>query len=211
MNYFIFGLQRSGTNYLEQLINQNFKGNRCNRANRCWKHSINIPDGYVKNSPTFIIHKNPYTWIESICFRNSVDWLKTQKTYPAEEGPEELRLGSNNINIENLAKTYKHFYNTWIYENKTSELSYVIKYENLLMQSSREKILNDISSRHLPVRKLNGWINPQRGRISQSKDYDEAREKYYLSMEPKRLNEFHISRVNNILDNVIDALGYTKL
>jgi len=210
MDYFIFGLQRSGTNYLEQLVNQNFKGRRANRANKCWKHSIDIPKGYNNQHPTLIIYKNPYTWVESICLRNTVDWLKTQKEYPAQEGPDELRLGPNKINVENLAKTYDHFHNTWLWSRSLSENTYVMKYEDLLITNSRERILNNISH-ILPVRKTDQWVNPQRGKISQSRDYNEDREHYYLSMKPKELTPIQIEAINNVLGDRIIELGYDKL
>lgn len=210
MDYFIFGLQRSGTNYLEQLINQNFNGRRANRVNKCWKHSINIPEGYNDQQPTLIIYKNPYTWVESICLRNTVDWLKTQKDYPAQEGPDELLLGPNEINIENLAKTYNHFLNTWLWNRSWNVKTCVIKYEDLLITNSRNSILSGISQ-ILPVRKSNEWVNPQRGKISQSKDYNEDREHYYLSMKPQQLTRTHLDSINNILGDRIVELGYEKL
>lgn len=211
MDYFIFGLQRSGTNYLEQLINQNFKGRRSNKVNRSWKHSIDMPKQYDLSKPTLIIHKNPYMWIESICLRNTVDWLKTQKTYPAQEGSNELKLGPNQINVENLAKTYKHFHNTWVWNNKTCKLYQVIKYEDLLVDQKRVQILSQIEKELLPIRKSNQWVNPQRGKVSQSRDYNETREKYYLSMQPKELNRIQLDAINTILGDDIERMGYKKL
>jgi hypothetical protein len=210
MDYFVFGLQRSGTNYLEQLITQNFKARRANRANKSWKHAIDVPKHYNASQPTFIIYKNPYTWVESICIRNTVDWLKTQKTYPVEQGPEDLRLGPNNINVESLAKTYKHFHDTWLWSTLDKSSTQVFKYESLLVDNSREQALNQVSQL-LPVRKANHWINPQRGKISQSKDYNEDREQYYLSMQAQQLTHRHIDAINDVLGNDIERMGYEKL
>lgn len=208
MEYHLFGLQRSGTNYLEQLIKSNFhatrKDPRNNEWRNYWKHSIDIPNGFSKDKPTLIIYKNPYTWVESICLRRNVDWTRSQKTYPAKEGPEELRLGKESLNVENIAKTYKHFCNTWIWNKPQASKYIVIRYEDLLIENTREEILSEIQF----PRKSDQWINPQRGKVSLSRDYDEQREQYYLSMKPTQLSNKHIDAINGVLQDDIIKLGY---
>lgn len=212
MSYFIFGLQRSGTNFLEQIIERNFGVRKQNRNNSCWKHSIDPPEGWTAQHPTFIIHKNPYTWVESICYRNTVDWIKRQTTYPAKEGPEELLLGPSNINVKNLALTYAHFQRSWTLKQAEKEKVSIIRYEDLLVQDSREKILEDINSNIYQKRKHDRWIIPARGKVSQSKDYNEDRESYYLNMKPSKLSEYHISVINEVLgEDLITDLGYDIL
>ena len=212
MNYFIFGLQRSGTNFLEQIMTRNFGANKQNRNNACWKHNIDPPEGWQSQRPTFIIYKNPYTWIESICFRNTVDWIKRQKKYPANEGPDELRLGPQHINIKNLALTYKHFHDSWIPKNEDNKNIMVIRYEDLLIEKERTKILTKINTDFYQKRKSNQWIVPQKGTVSQSGDYNEERENYYLNMQPNELNEYHISVITEVLgEDLITSLRYDVL
>jgi len=85
-----------------------------------------------------------------------------------------------------------------------------LRYESLLIDESREEALENMS-RFLPVRKSNKWINPQRGKVSQSKDYNKDREQYYLSMQPKQLTRTHIDAINDVLGDRIESMGYDKL
>lgn len=215
MNYFDFGLQRSGTNFIETIINRNFNGKRQNRANASWKHFIDPPKQWTAQHPTFLIYKNPYTWVESICFRNTVDWIKTQKTYPVTEGQPDLVAGPKNINVEALAKTYRHWHDKWILNPKPKanyENVYVIKYEDLLEVETRNKILDDISQKFNVKRKHSSWAIPNKGAVSQSKDYTDDREKYYLEMKPQKLLPRHIRAINNILTkDLISQIGYDVL
>ena len=216
MMYFDFGLQRSGTNYIEQILNQNFDGRRQNRNNASWKHFIDPPDGWNGQHPTILIYKNPYTWVESICLRNSVDWIKTQRKYPALEGPVDLKLGPKNINVEALAKTYKHWHDKWILHPKPGanyDNVVIIKYEDLLRDGSRNKILEEIQTKFKLQRKRpNQWIIPPRGKVSQSRDYNQDRESYYLDMKPEKLQKQHIDCINNIVGiELIQELGYNIL
>lgn len=216
MNYFDFGLQRSGTNYLEQLIQQNFKGQRQNRNNASWKHFIDPPDLWNGQNPTFLIYKNPYTWVESICFRNAVDWIKTQRVYPALEGEAIYKLGPKSISVKQLAKTYRHWHDKWI-ENPKPSANYenvvIIRYEDLLRDGRRNDILTNIQTKFNVNRKNpNNWIVPQRGKVSQSRDYDKEREAYYLNMKPTKLEQKHINIINEIVGkDLIAKLEYEVL
>lgn len=202
--YYIFGLQRSGTNFLENILRTNYKATKLNRTTKSWKHSIDVPEGYNSKKPTVLIHKNPYTWVESICLRNKVDWLKTQKTYPADEIEDE-HLSLGRMNIKNLAKTYKHFHDTWL-----SQDIHIIQYEMLLEKS--EKLLGDLETSFGWNRTSSTLSIPPRGKVSQSKDYDETREKYYKSQTPKKLTKYHIKTINDILgDDTFKKLGYKKI
>lgn len=215
MSYFIFGLQRSGTNFTEQLVQQNFHISKENRHNKCWKHSIDFPNGYKKQHATLIIHKNPYTWIESICLRNTVDWVKRQKDYPiTDQIDKELKL--KNFNTVNLAKTYKHWYDTWLgdTDQQLKDISFQIKYEDLLIKNVRNDFLDHLHKKFKWRRKSKGpdWIVPTYGKVSQSRDYDRSREEYYLSMKPEQLTTKHISAINDVIGkDIISKLGYPVL
>ena len=215
MKYFDFGLQRSGTNFLELLIQSNFGGQRQNRHNAGWKHYIDPPELWVGQHPTFLIYKNPYTWVESICFRNTVDWIKTQRKYPALEGPAVNKLGPKGINVEQLAITYNHWYQQWI-ENPKPSANYdnvvIIRYEDLLREGKRNNILSGIEAKFNTKRKKpNSWIIPQMGKVSQSRDYHKDREQYYLDMKPEKLSENHIKIIGEVLGDAVANLGYRKL
>ena len=73
---YIFGIHRSGTNYLMSLLNSNFgkihEKNINNNYQPLWKHSV-VVDSNIGDYPTFVIYKNPYTWVESIIKRKQDD------------------------------------------------------------------------------------------------------------------------------------------
>ena len=104
MNCFnLYGLPRSGTNFLEQLVVQNFK--------------VKIsqdPNGYGKHYPTpdpdrkyedliLVIYKSPYKWIESLIFH--VDWFTINKDWFIKEKKIEDILKSNtNVVMKNVTE-----------------------------------------------------------------------------------------------------------
>lgn len=211
MDTYIFGLQRSGTNFLQTLMMANFKSGYANSKKHSWKHLMEVhpQDKIIKGLPILIIVKNPYTWIESIAFRNTVDWLSKQKKYPADDVtdvPENIKVGKPGklLNPIALAKTWKEHYENWIFHppDYISSKSMVIKYEELLEEKSRNHIMETINTRYgFNADKVkNPWHTPARGKISQSKDYTIDREKYYLEGKPSSLTPIQIQAINTVLD-----------
>lgn len=207
--FYIFGIQRSGTNFLENIMSKNFSSNRMNGKTKCWKHSIDIPDGYNKNITTIVIHKNPYMWLESIAYRNNVDWIKTQKKYPALDIENKFHVigEKKKLNALNLSRTYKHFHDTWL-----PRAHFIIKYEDLLIPEKRNEIIDRIHTelefpKTMGARK--GWIVPNKGQVSQSKDYDDERERYYIAGKPKHLNDRVLYAATEIITpELIRKMGY---
>jgi hypothetical protein len=212
IDYYIFGIQRSGTNFVEATMKNNFAIRKTNTQKNCWKHSITVPKSYKTNSPTIVIYKNPYTWVESIAFRNSVDWVRTQVTYPAKEPcDDELKVGEDGLNVTNLAKTYNHFYTTWLLNTPGSNTAF-IKYEDLLVPSSRLKIFENVQTNFALQRKGSNLVFPEKGAVSQSKDYTNSREDYYRKQMPEHLTKVQIDEISRILDDrIFEKTGYTRL
>lgn len=72
-SFYLYGIPRSGTYFLEALIRQNFKIKRSSGPTGYGKH-YSMPDPDHKcEDPILVIYKNPYKWIESFIFR--VDWF----------------------------------------------------------------------------------------------------------------------------------------
>jgi hypothetical protein len=186
-HYYIFGLQRSGTNYIEQLIKENFIGlDMANVRGHAWKHSIDVPDDMTKNIVPIIVYKNKYTWIESIVFRTPIDFFKKQTMY----------LPSSD-NIEAIAKTYKHWCQTWL--NEYSDECIIIKYEDLLNDTKRECFLETIRTIYQVERKHAHWVNIEPGKVSISRKYTKDMQEYYLKEKPALLTQEQIDTINTII------------
>lgn len=189
MKFCIFGLQRSGTTFLEFLIKQNFKCEVANGVN--WKHSltkVNV-DGQVFN-----IYKNPYTWIESVVYRDSADLLVTS--------PHLLEEGSDKINLANLAGLYNDYVLSW-YDKTT-----FVRYEDLIDVVSRDNFLNTIPFERI----TNSVVIPEPGSLFMSEGFENNKIPYYLHGKPERLTLDELSIINDKISvDVFNCLGYKKL
>lgn len=195
--FYIFGLQRSGTNYLQSLVEKNYFTRCANNQKHVWKHSISIPKRLSPTLPVFVIHKSPYTWVESLAFRNDVDWKKTQKTYL--DWDNSNRIGPNKLNIKDLCETYNHFYNTWLSEFH-SKNKIVVRYEDLLDIKTRNKCLVDSAKRFKFREKQKLIVDVTPGSVSQSKSYSHKMSDYYTEMKPQHLSDKTIDIMRTILD-----------
>lgn len=216
--FYIFGIQRSGTNFLERLLVSNFKNmNRGNRQSKVWKHALDVPKAYDKNSPTLIIYKNPYTWTESLLFRKHVDWLKSQKKFSVldlHDDPDyNFDVTGKQWNMINLVESWRYFHNTWLYSNNTNPANtVVIQYEDLLQKPSRNAILEHIQTKLKLTQIVDTWNIPGKGSVSQSKDYSDDREKYYLDMKPTKFTPKQIQAITDTIgEEMIRNMGYDIL
>ena len=206
--FFVFGMQRSGTNYFCELLEQNFSAVTLNPGQRAWKHSIDVPSKWQSNKPTFVIHKSPYTWVESNVCRMKVDWFKTQLTYPGDEQNSDPELMYDGMNIENIARTWKHFHDTWL----SLETPMVVQYEKLLVEESRDQILDDISNRFgwkCTSPSLDGsWSNVGDG-VNLSSKFKPEHKEYYKKGQPKVLTPKQIACITDTIGlSMITDMGY---
>lgn len=202
-DYFLFGLQRTGTNYLQQLIKTNFDLE--NNPQVPWKHSIDIPDQFSLEAqrPILVIVKNPYTWVESISFRHKVDFVERQKKFNIRAGSKEYQVGPYGLNIIGLAQTYKEFCKNWC----TKGL-YIIRYEQLLHDDLREKVLDDFSIMSGTPRP-EVYENVPVGRVSQSPRFTVQDIEYYKECKPTQLTKKQINHINTTIGKKwIQGLGY---
>lgn len=117
----IFGLQRSGTNYLTKLLEENFYVEVVNKRYEegiNWKHSLVVPDSPY---PKILIRKGVMNWIDSIANRNKVDYVETQRMFPSDLYEEEFMYGKNQLNIKQLTSTWVYWLNNL---SKGTEIEY---------------------------------------------------------------------------------------
>jgi hypothetical protein len=198
--FYIFGLQRSGTTFLEQLLHLNF-GCRVANSHDSWKHSI---EKLVFPSYTiFNIYKNPYTWIESVMFREHADLPITS--------PQILEESSLNdglhlrINPVELAKIYENYCNNWCVN--LSNNTFIIRYEDLIEKDSLKHFIEMI-----PFTRICNDIKIPKAGFWMSEGFKEDIIPYYLKGIPEHLNSHQINAINEIIsDQTFSRLGYQRI
>ena len=128
---FVNGLQRSGTNFAKSLYN-----NAKDYCHPYWKHNLKYESIDPDCEKVYCIIKNPYTWVESICFRDEADIVASFQ-FLCQLRDENDYLGPFKINLQKLCTVYKTFYTTWLAYDKTE----LIHYESLLIDNNIHKIV----------------------------------------------------------------------
>lgn len=195
----VFGLQRSGTTFLEKLLSQNFQ---CKLSSEHWKHSI---ERVPTHSPTFVIFKNPYTWIESIMFREHADLPATS---PEIVLPSYLNAGvctltddPVSINPVELAKLYERYFYSWY------DWARIVRYEDLIQQDTLKKFIDSVAIE----RKAKDIVIPEAG-FFMSEGYSEDIVPYYLKGKPTKLTDRQLMAVNPFISKeMLEILGYRKI
>lgn len=194
-----YGLQRSGTNLLEGLMYRYFEvWCRNGGSGPSWKHSLEMQP-LQDDMFYLVIAKNPYLWIESIAFRNPMDYIQTQKMYPAQEQTDSKYIvGPNGINVINAAKTWNHFYSNWIDQDRNKV--YHIRYEDLLNKNTKTVILNDIQEKFNVERRIKAESYRSKETAIIDRKQDRAKIEYYTTSMPQKLTIEQIQEINNYID-----------
>lgn len=189
MNFVVFGLQRSGTTYLEELIKLNFANmNVCNtNAKYVWKHHIDPHSiDFNKDYAHIFIYKNLYQWIESV-IRNKVDIDRRHGFNIMEPGDHML----HGFNLVNLSKLYHNYHQNWIGFIDNNDYIVKIKYETLLSNIDE---LRKIMIKFNLTKISDKWINIDK--VYQSRKFTNNIKDYYLNNKFDYLNEQHIHIIN---------------
>jgi len=224
--FLIFGLQRSGTNVLSDMLTESFSSSENNffqinprRFDSVWKHTIHVPTIYI-DCPLFVIFKNPYKWVESICLRNHADVLFRQVKYPIDERgnvKRDVLFGKNRFNLENLGKLYSHFFESWVInQNRNIKQKIIVNYEDLLDKEKRENFYDKVSKKfNLNLNILTDPVSLV-GKVYQSETQSKKTIKllydYYKEDGRLQLSKKNLAVLNSNLDDLIfDILGYKKI
>ena len=104
--FYLYGLPRSGTNFLEKLVCQNFNVECFSEGPSGQNKHRRAPDpNHNPKNPTLVIYKNVYKWIESFVFRRYgfVEHGYKKKMF------EKILNSDNNLILKNvIGKISKH-------------------------------------------------------------------------------------------------------
>ena len=206
MSIRIFGIQRSGTNYTESLIDRltPLAVTAGNPDTNYWKHSYSPESEFLfRHDIHIVIVKHPFKWLESLHRYNADLALRSGEYEENFFNNEAVRKASKHIiydkrnqptAIEGAANLYNTFYNRWFeFSTQNNAIpTYLIRYEDIIRNPT--KFLRSLQRRigiRFPIKA--GALKE----IDQSSNFPKSRIRDYLDMH-------HFS----ILDD--DTLEYAR-
>ena len=214
-NVFFISLQRTGSNYIEVILNKNtegltFRGYLANISKHFFPQDMGLFETAGTQQDAFVaIVKNPYMWVESICWNTEMN-KETQKelwVVPFEKYKVQDNADLNGYNLPNLVNMYKDFYSQWVEYIKDKDIQ-ILRYEDFLFKDKAKVVCKKVVSEigHGQV-KSNFKLHDKSVRYSRGftkEDLD-----YYKKEEPTKLSKENIKTINTILGSAfIEELGY---
>lgn len=220
-----FGLQRSGTNFTEELITTNFcdaeivncwRGRKT--GNGIWKHAYDVeyksPKERVnglkgdkekaemigREINSIYIHKHPYSWIQSL-LRKKVDIKSTYPSVIQDLDSEENVV--NGLNIVHMAQLYHDHTQYWLNKVETRKV-YHIKYEDLISSTKRTKEIVLDMAKFFNKKLKNDEIEIPT-RVTASGKFNEDKRIQYKTYQIKTLTFEQIQKINSILSPALLA------
>lgn len=214
-----YGLQRSGTNFLEKILTTNYRVKMLNNERdrsapnhkhcRIYDEKKLIPEPRYKNSifvsgfdefealfntsPDFyvVISKDPYSW-----YLSYVKWAQ-QCQWPSV--------------THNYILEYNHFYGKFLELSRESSKFVFVRYVDML--SDLEGTLGELENRMgLEKSRFVGRRIKSPDRVSQSAQFSQEERSYYV--ERKYLSRYDpdsLGSINEQLDlSVLEGLGYSR-
>ena len=216
MNIFIIGLPRTGTNYVEHVCRSalpsvTFRNKLMDKKRLMSKHDCIGSYKYLKEACIpqelfLIVTKNPYMWVESICFRDEGLYLaKTVNTEKDDSNECANRtLGDKGYNLKRILDIYREYYLNWIYKKDTI----VCKYESFLHMNSFNSEMDRLEKTTGTKGNKSNFKLPSKP-VAHSPNFTVKDFNYYRNESPKLLSKSDIEDINEILGKgFIDKLGY---
>lgn len=214
----LYGIQRSGTNYIETILKKNFKVKFLNSNKdrsaiiqkhcRIYDNKLIIPEPQYHNNifvnnfqefeshfnkaPDFyiVISKDPYSWYLSyLKWAKKCNWPEVNHHYIEE---------------------YNLFYEKFLNMANESDKFIFIRYIDLLQD--KDSVLNMLSNKmKLQKKWASRFMNQKTTKVSQSKPFSNEKLNYYLEAEYlKEYTSGELDNINKHIDNnVVESLGYS--
>ncbi|MBT7399022.1 MAG: hypothetical protein HN775_07495 [Hellea sp.] len=231
--YYQYGMCRTATTLVSRMIAENYKVHFRNNLymrdsavrppnlDSDWKHHVHVPNNLPENVPVVLCYKNPYTWLESMLYRNGIANGAWQQTHGKEFNNRrqkyrvEPKEGYSNGTgfVDDLLYSYKQWFDTWLpyYENN-KDMTVKISYEHdMLNKDNLIPLFNGMANKF-------GWPEydfPQiqwPRQVGSSQEFNNTKHNYYLEGRPTELPQWAIDLVPEIMgEDLLKSLNYSVL
>lgn len=204
------GLQRTGTNYVTELVRLNLTRNVIGTGDRsiCWKHALPVdktpagvtaaeavtarPDAFI-----CLVAKHPLHWMASVTLRDPQDLFMKRKVLLVDGAPD----------VAATARFYGRFYRKWLDLLRDRGGFAIVRYEDAL---------RDPRSALAPVAEALGAVGVPDpislpGRVPYSRTVPEDRKAAYLAGEHGLGGETERTVEANLDSCVLGELGYARM
>lgn len=210
MNYiFAMGLFRSGTNFLQQLVDKNFKNNssiveKYILEGKLYKHCLH--DDWYNKMPweivPVIVYKSPLKWIDSLTRRSfdlalfyDVHYEKghTEIYLPFEDPDNEGYIANVKCSIEKLCLLYNRYFKYW--SDKNVEM---VHHKTLVFEI--DEYLNYLQNKYKLQKTNKQFVMLKKNEVSGSREFNSLVKKYYESDIVENLNNAQIKVIKSSID-----------
>lgn len=217
----LYGIQRSGTNFLENIVLTNYDVSILNRFMerdhpaqkhfRLYKEKDIIPEPQYTN--TLIV--NSYAeYVTSLEIEEKIDgclliskdpysWLLSYKRWAEKVGWQKVD--------HHYIQEYNYYYRDWLKFRQENEHIHFIRYRDLLLNTNEEmeNIQDKLGIKLKRMKNITGTKTKFK-KVSSSTKFDESRLNYYKNRE--YLQEYSIEELtelnSNLDEEVVAGLGY---
>tara|TARA_B100000941_G_C28466558_1_gene533930 strand:- start:156 stop:905 length:750 start_codon:yes stop_codon:yes gene_type:complete len=233
----VFAPQRSGTNFVQYLLTENFVGLTCEFLNESyvWKHEPNfekVLERYNRELRHRVDHlhlvlsKNPYKWIESIIRRPVDIALRRPQLLEIDNVDKKYVLDINmdkqyqkewvveKLNLIELVNLYNEFYSNWYNIGNRVKFWGLVKYERLLVPEECTYFLDNIWNTFKFIRQdMKEWKIPRGVLMSETWTEDVAKQKTLDYLDQRRCSLLTNEQIEvidqNINKTLLKELGYS--
>lgn len=210
--FFVYGIQRSGTNFLQRFISNNTD---LTHKKTEWKHIREAENLDAADRLNIYVYKSPYKWIESIARNHEDVPKKWAPEYPINKtGDGIVTIESSHrgrekdkkqFNVEALAQCYSDHLKQWFSINRDNVV--FIQYEELM--KNPQEWLADLGKKHEFT--VQGTKVPDK--VPQSHKFTEDNKQYYTDPEKlEYLTQEQIDVINATIDpQILNFIKYKKL
>jgi hypothetical protein len=210
MNYiFAMGLYRSGTNFLQQLLDKNFKYNsavieKYTIEGKLYKHCLH--DSWYNKMPNdvvpVIIYKDPFKWIDSL-YRKSYDLElfydvhyetgHTEIYLPFEDPDNEGYIAEVRCSVQKLCRLYNRYFTYW--SNKNVEM---VSHKKIICET--ENCLSYFQNKYSLQRINENFTMLEIDEVDGSRPFTQQVKLYYDTNEIENLNDVQIKTIKSTID-----------